>query len=385
MPMSGPAAQLGKDNTDGFNLALAAVNNTVAGRNIDVIIEDTQGKPDVAVTKAQKLSQSDKVNIIAGFNFTAECYALGPVIRDLQQPSVVSGNCSALHLLTDAKYKSPYLIRTSQTTITFDSAGHSAGKLGSKKAVILAQDGLNEAVDTFSRAFVSDGGQILQETYTTLGTNDYGPYVSQLDPQADTIALFETGIDGLRFGQALQSYGLVGKYKIFDNVGGMVNGQNRAQLKDAAVGAYGGGMYCECLDTPQNQAFLKVWNAKYPGRTLSTDVAQRYSGAQVILAALQKINGNVEDKQALLNALYATDVETIKGPIKLDQDHDVIENNYLSQVTKQADSYPLKLIETSQLLSKYDLPPDVLQKFPFGQMKGKWVGMTKDKLADYTK
>ncbi len=135
--------------------------------------------------------------------------------------------------------------------------------------MIIAQDGLNEAVDTFSRAFVSDGGQILSETYTTLGTNDYGPYVSNIDPQADTIILVETGIDGLRFGQALQSYGLMGKYKIFDNVGGMGNGQNRAQLKDAAVGIYTGGMYCECLETSQNQAFLKVWNT-WPGEMSSS-------------------------------------------------------------------------------------------------------------------
>jgi branched-chain amino acid transport system substrate-binding protein len=387
MPLSGPAAQLGKDNTDGFNLYLESINNSVAGRQIQVQAEDTQAKPDVDLTKAKQLVEADHVNMLAGINFGAECNAVAPYARDAQVPTTVSGNCGSLRLLMDPRYKSPWLVRLSQTSILFDNFGDYAAKHGAKKAIILAQDSssIQETTDTFARKFVEDGGQFVQELYTPAGTTDYGPYLSKLDQSADSIALFETGIDGLRFGQTLPNYAAPGKYTIYDNIGGMTNGANIAQLKDKAVGAIGESMYCECLDTPQNQAFLKAWRAKYPNRLVSSDVAQGYSAAQVIVAALQKVNGNVDDKQAFMNALYATNLDVLKGPIKLDQDHDVVQNTYIYDVVNSNGSFPVHLLDTYQAQGKANLPPEVLAKFPFGSLKGKWVGMTKDKLAELSK
>jgi capsular polysaccharide biosynthesis protein len=42
------------------------VGHQIAGRKVEVIVEDTQGKPDVALTKLRKLVESDKVQVLAG-------------------------------------------------------------------------------------------------------------------------------------------------------------------------------------------------------------------------------------------------------------------------------------------------------------------------------
>src|SRR5581483_6574825 len=51
VPLTGVAAPVGQDNLDGFNVYLQSINNTVAGRKIEVVTGD-EGQPDTALTKA---------------------------------------------------------------------------------------------------------------------------------------------------------------------------------------------------------------------------------------------------------------------------------------------------------------------------------------------
>ena len=60
--LSGGGAGLGIDVRDGFMLAIAQ-----SGRSdIEVIIEDDQQKPDVAVQLADKMIQSENVDVMTG-------------------------------------------------------------------------------------------------------------------------------------------------------------------------------------------------------------------------------------------------------------------------------------------------------------------------------
>ena len=65
-PMTGPFAQVGTDMTDGFNMYLEQANGMLGGIKVKVIFEDSQAKPDTAVTKAKKLILEDHVQMIVG-------------------------------------------------------------------------------------------------------------------------------------------------------------------------------------------------------------------------------------------------------------------------------------------------------------------------------
>ena len=54
-PLTGGLAQTGIDTCDGFLLYLDQHGNKLGGMDVKLIIEDEQGKGDVAVTKAKKL------------------------------------------------------------------------------------------------------------------------------------------------------------------------------------------------------------------------------------------------------------------------------------------------------------------------------------------
>src|SRR5436190_1159435 len=99
--LTGPTANEGKENLDAFNLYLESVDNTVAGRKIQVTSVDAAGQPDAALTKSKELVENQKVDFLAGFNFSTECFAVAPYAGQAKIPMVIVDNCAAISLGLD--------------------------------------------------------------------------------------------------------------------------------------------------------------------------------------------------------------------------------------------------------------------------------------------
>ncbi len=383
-PLTGPFADLAKDNIDGFNLYLSSVGGTVAGRKIEVVTADDRGQTDVGLTKAKQLVESDKVQVLGGITVTTVCYAVAAYVKEVQVPLIVSGNCGAQNLMVDPKYKSPYVVRLTQNaTQLADPPADWAYSQGLRKAILIGVDlgGTLENTDSFASTFVKRGGSIVQEIHPAYGTADFGPFLAQLDKTADLLTIFLPGTDGLHFLDQYASYAGQRKLQIIDGYGTNTAGPTLSQLNGKAAGVVGEFVYSEGIDMPENASFLKAFHEKYPGRVVSGDVVQGYVGAQVLAAALTKVNGRIEDKDGFLKALYTTDLRTPKGPVKLDQDHDVIENAYLWRIDMKGNAPVHTLLKTYPDVSRgWGRTPEELARFPYGKLKDKWVGMTKDRL-----
>src|SRR5947207_2977511 len=65
-PLTGNFSQTGKDMTDGFSLFWEEVGNKVAGREVKVIVEDSDPEPTGALTKVRRLVEQEKVHTVAG-------------------------------------------------------------------------------------------------------------------------------------------------------------------------------------------------------------------------------------------------------------------------------------------------------------------------------
>jgi len=383
--LTGPIAEIGKDDSAGFALYLESVNNTVAGRQITLDVADTLGQPDTALAKAKQLVENDKVDVLMGLTVSASCYAVAQYVKQAGVPFIASNNCAAQNMMVDPKFKSPYLIRITQnSSLMADVPAAWAADQGFKKADIVGvnQGGTLENTDAFASTFIKHDGSIVQELHPSNGTQDYGPIVAQLDRSADVLMTFLPGTDGIRFFQQYADYagGQKGP-QIIDGYGGNTSGQALAELQAKVAGVVGEDVYSLAIDSPENQALKKAWSAKYPKQALSDDGAKGYTAAEVLAAAVKKVNGDLSDKQKFLQALYDTNVQTPRGPIKLDQDHDVISNAYVWQIDKGADGYAQKLLKTYDSLARnWDRTPQELEKFPYGKLKDKWVGMTKAQL-----
>jgi len=89
-PKTGNFAQFGIDMLDGFKLYLTEIDYMIAGRKVELIEEDEGATPANAVTKARKLIQHDKVNLMAGLVMAAAAYAVAPVAQEAEVPLVIS-------------------------------------------------------------------------------------------------------------------------------------------------------------------------------------------------------------------------------------------------------------------------------------------------------
>ena len=57
----------------------------VAGKKIEVVFEDTETKPEVAVQKATKLLEEDKVDFLVGSSSSGDTLAVLPLSRRIRE------------------------------------------------------------------------------------------------------------------------------------------------------------------------------------------------------------------------------------------------------------------------------------------------------------
>src|SRR6185503_18623383 len=63
-------------HVNGFEMYLDETGGQIAGRKVEVIVEDTAGNPATAITKMRKLVESDRVHMVVGETFAHIGYAL---------------------------------------------------------------------------------------------------------------------------------------------------------------------------------------------------------------------------------------------------------------------------------------------------------------------
>ena len=85
---TGVFSSFGKMKKEGAELALEEFNNQAGGKTINVIYEDDQLDNEQAVTKAKKLVEQDKVDILTGLVSGDEGLTVGDYMKDKNIPVI---------------------------------------------------------------------------------------------------------------------------------------------------------------------------------------------------------------------------------------------------------------------------------------------------------
>jgi branched-chain amino acid transport system substrate-binding protein len=124
-------------------------------------------------------------------------------------------------------------------------------------------------------------------------------------------------------------------------------------MGDEAIGTLSTCWYSAQIETPTNKKFVDGMNRDYkvdPGFY----AAATYTNGAVLEAALQKINAKIEDKDALMKALRASDkVETARGPVSFDKYGNVVGNVYIRKVEKKGGKLVNTVIKTYPNVSQF--------------------------------
>ena len=84
--LSGPAAVIGQQLRNGFELAVKTLGGKLGGRDTEILVADDELKPDVAVTKVKALVDRDKVDFVVGPIFSN---VLGAIKKPVTEANVI--------------------------------------------------------------------------------------------------------------------------------------------------------------------------------------------------------------------------------------------------------------------------------------------------------
>jgi branched-chain amino acid transport system substrate-binding protein len=106
--------------------------------------------------------------------------------------------------------------------------------------------------------------------------------------------------------------------------------------QDDAIGFFGGATWAPDMDNEKSRAFVAAFEAKFD-RVPGTYAMQAYDAAQLIDSALKKVDGNLEDQDALRDALREADFQSLRGDFEFGNNHYPIQDFYLVEVAKRDD------------------------------------------------
>ena len=333
-PLTGGLAQTGIDMRDGFLLYLDQHGNKLGGMDVKLIIEDEQGKGDVAVTKAKKLVLQDKVHMLIGGVLASTGYALAPVSTELKTMYIPS--IPAADDLTQRQLKNfPYLIRTSWSS---SQPNHPLGQWacdqGYKKIVTIAADYAfgYETVGGFQKAFEDCGGKIIQKIWPPLGAKDFGPFIPTIKADADAVFSLMVGPMPAQFIKQMRGAGF--KKPI---IGGGTSYDEFVLpfMGDEAIGDVSALHYSAALQTPENEAFVKAYRAKF-GKVPSYYSENNYTTAMWLDEALKKTGGKWPGAEELIKIMVGIKLDkTPRGPVSFDDMRNPVQNIYIKKVEKK--------------------------------------------------
>jgi branched-chain amino acid transport system substrate-binding protein len=333
IPLTGPLATPGQDMRDGFALFWDQVNHQVAGRKVQVVTADTTCNPDQALTQARRVVHQEKVHFMVG----PLCGHEGPAVAQVSKETGVPLLMDTAGADTVTKWdRTPTVVRTA---VSASQIGHPWGdymykELGLRNVTFIGQDYTwgHEVTLGAVRTFTELGGKVAKIIWNPIGTRDYGPTIAAIPPDTDGVSAVVVGVDRLRLFEAWFNFGMDKKKKIYG--GYWMHQDALPQMDDRAIGMIGNALhYAAGLDTPENRAFTDAFARRYR-RLPSWFAESAYTTGLWSKTAIEAIQGKVEDRAAFLKAVRAARINAPRGPLRLDEYDNPIQNVYISRIQK---------------------------------------------------
>jgi branched-chain amino acid transport system substrate-binding protein len=333
--LSGGGAGLGLDVRDGFLLAIKQSGN----KDIEIVVEDDAMKPELAVQIADKMIQSEKVDILTGIIWSNLAMAVVP--NAVTQGKFYLSPNAGPSALAGAKCNENYFNVAWQNDNLHEAMGNYANTAGYKKSFILAPNypAGTDALTGYKRFYK---GELAGELYTKLGQTDYAAEIAQIRASgADSVYIFLPGGMGIAF---MKQYAQSGVGIPVLGPGFSFDQDVLGAIGDAAIGVKNTSQWSKDLDNPANKTFVETFQAEY-GRLPSLYASQGYDTANLIVSAAAK--ASVKDADAFRAALKAAEFKSVRGDFKFGNNNHPIQDIYVREVVKDGDVLTNKIIGVS--------------------------------------
>ena len=367
-PLTGVMASGGKELVEGFELWWELNGREIAGRKIEIIVEDDASNPDTALQKARRLVEQSNVHFLIGNILANTGIAVANYVKGNGVPYFIP--VIAADDLTQ-RQRIPNVLRVAGYTgsqMTRPLADW-ALKTGYKKVATISQDYTygHEMCGGFCQTFSEGGGSIVQQFWHPLNTADFSPYLGQLQGLGlDAIFAMETGADASRFHQQFTSFGLKAKIPLI----GAMNLADQSVIRtlgDEPLDVVSCAQFCEGAQDEATKKFTGDYEKRHQ-KLPSVFGTTHFSGAKWLTEAIAKVGGKVEDREAFLKAVRETELRgSPLGPVvKMDPYGHPVYTAYIRKIVKRTDgkkwNVPIASYENVGQFWKYD--PETYMKQP---------------------
>ncbi|HEX6142333.1 MAG TPA: ABC transporter substrate-binding protein [Geminicoccaceae bacterium] len=328
--LSGPGGALGQDMLDGFRLGIDQAGGTLGGREIELLAEDDQLKPEVGLQIANRMIERDQVDIITGIVFSNVMMAVAKPVAD-----------AGVILLSQNAGPSPLageqcLANFFSTSWQNDQSHEAMGKYlqdqGVKRLYVMAPN-YQAGWDSIAGVRRYFQGEIVGEVYTRIGQPDYSAELAALRAAApEATFVFYPGGMGINF---VKQYAQAGLKDVAPLYTAFTTDELTLEAQgEAALGVFASSFWTPSLDNETNRAFVEAFEIAYE-RIPSPYAAQGYDAARLLDAALRTLPEGEVDDAALREALLSAEFDSVRGDFTFNVNHFPIQDFYIRKVVDE--------------------------------------------------
>lgn len=328
--LSGPAAGLGVDIRDGFQLAMKHLDGKLGGLPAEVIVADDKQDPNSAKQTTERFLKKDKVDFMTGIVFSNVLLTVAKPVFD-SQTFYLSANAGPS--LLAGKECSPWFFNVSwQNDNVAEAMGKWATDQGYKNVITVAPNypAGKDAANGFKRFFK---GKVGDEMYTKLGQLDYAAELAQLRAaKPDAVFFFLPGGMGINFIKQFVAAGLSKEMQLITS-GFSADEDTIPAVGEPMLGLFNSAHWAHDLPNAANRKFVADFEKEYK-RIPSLYAAQGYDTAMLMDAAVRQAKGRLDDKAAVRKALEAARFASVRGKFRFNSNHYPVQDYYLRVVRK---------------------------------------------------
>ncbi|CAA7599410.1 Periplasmic binding protein-like attachment site profile [Acididesulfobacillus acetoxydans] len=330
---TGALEAYGQQSIRGFKLGIDYATkgtNEVAGHPIDVIIADSETRPDVAKQKAIKLLEDNKVDILVGCASSTDALAILPLAKQYKKVMVVEP--AVADAITGSQWNR-YIFRTGRNSSQDAIAGAAAIAKPGVKIAVLAPDNAfgRDGEKAFKLQAEKLGAKIVAQEFPAANATDFTANIQRII-NAKPNYLFVIWAGANTPWQQLADMKVARK-----GIKLSTGAPDIAALKTMwnAVGMEGFCVYYYGLPkNPINDWLVKEHMKKYH-EPPDLFTAGGMSAAMAIVTALQKTDGNA-NADKLISTMEGMSFETPKGEMTFrKQDHQALQTMYAIRLEKE--------------------------------------------------
>lgn len=314
----------------------------VAGRKVELTVEDGATNSTVSHDKAVKMVEREKVSFI--------CSPLQQEIQAVLAPYLEKHKVFLIGMRTMGektvdKYKYVFAPSGGAAQFAYTMGLYAYDKLGYRTATMISPDVAcsYDIYEAFKKSFEGKGGKILQAQYHPFMAVDFASYITAMKA-ADACVTWNPAPGQLRF---ISQYGEMGMFKKMPIIasfnGGTFEEQDLHRYGDICIGIRGNNDWSWNADTPGNKKFMAAYKNKYREEPRSPSYGA-YRAIQVILETI-KVTGGDTTPEKLLKAMSNLKISTPTGVLRFTPGGIGIFDIYITENIKVGDVYQWKIVD----------------------------------------